>query len=435
MRILRQELYFPLIVAIHFVFWGIDLALYQGAFHDAEADTCFFAYSRTPGDLHPMRIAGEVFSSWVVTVFAFNFLMATRARWVERIFGGLDKMYLIHRRSGVIAVVLLLAHFITVPRDLTAFTVGKPLGFWALVLILIGVVISAAPPIKKRLPYPKWLPIHKLMGVFYTMGVAHAFLVHSLIWELPLTRMYVFGMSAVGVFSWLYRAVFSRWLAPRTAHNVTHVERLPGDVLDLRLSQDGAASFEPGQFAFLTLPGVSKESHPFTLASAPGEPPRFLIKNLGDYTGALPTQIQVGDAALLEAPYGHFTLRHTRHTRQVWIAGGIGITPFISLLSGVGARHVQLFWSVNEASEAFCLEELEEGAERSGVQLIPWFSTERGYLNVDDLLPEGEASEGFWQNTSFLLCGPAGLKDALTDALRKKGVSTRDIHEEAFSFR
>lgn len=122
MRTIKQEHYFPIIILIHFVFWIIDLYLYNGSY-----------------EYTSKHIAGEVFSSWVVTVFAANFLMATRARWVEKIFGGLDKMYLIHRRSGVIAVVLLLFHFIVVPRD-PSFTIGKPMGFYSLVLILNGVI-------------------------------------------------------------------------------------------------------------------------------------------------------------------------------------------------------------------------------------------------------------------------------------------------------
>ena len=136
MKILKQEIYFPIIIAVHFVFWAIDLYFYNGTYKEVSSDTMFFGIIDGTW-ANPHRIMGEVFSSWVVTVFAFNFLMATRAKWVERIFGGLDKMYLIHRRSGVIAVFLLLAHFLIVPRA-ADFNPGKPLGFYALILILIG---------------------------------------------------------------------------------------------------------------------------------------------------------------------------------------------------------------------------------------------------------------------------------------------------------
>lgn len=107
MRTIKQEYYFPLIIAIHFVLWWVALTLYQGAY-----------------EYTSMHIVGEVFSSWAVTVFAANFLMATRAKWIERMFGGLDKMYMIHRRAGVIGFTLLVLHFIVVPRD-PVFTIDQ----------------------------------------------------------------------------------------------------------------------------------------------------------------------------------------------------------------------------------------------------------------------------------------------------------------------
>ena len=102
-------------------FLAIDLYFYNGSFKEVSSDTLFFGELTNVSWKNSHRILGEVFSSWVVTVFAFNFLMATRAKWVENLFGGLDKMYLIHRRSGIIAVTLLIAHFLIVPRDLVEF--------------------------------------------------------------------------------------------------------------------------------------------------------------------------------------------------------------------------------------------------------------------------------------------------------------------------
>ena len=110
MRRIKQENYFPIITFIHFGFWIIDLSLYSGD----------YKYSA-------QHVIGEVFSSWVITVFAVNFLMSTKARWLEKMFGGLDKMYLIHRRSGMIAVILLILHFIVIPKALE-FKIGISIG-------------------------------------------------------------------------------------------------------------------------------------------------------------------------------------------------------------------------------------------------------------------------------------------------------------------
>ena len=106
MRFLKQEIYFPtIVVGIHFFFWTIDLYFYYGSLMDFASDFLF-------GDLNNGswrnvdRISGEIFCSWVVPVFAFGFLMASRMKWIERLFTGLGIMYLIDRRSVITAVVM-----------------------------------------------------------------------------------------------------------------------------------------------------------------------------------------------------------------------------------------------------------------------------------------------------------------------------------------
>ena len=433
MRILKQELYFPLIIGIHFVMWAIDLAMYEGAYVEVQADTFFGEYTNHEG-IHPLRIVGEVFSSWVVTVFAFNFLMATRARWVERIFGGLDKMYLIHRRSGVIAVVLLLAHFITVPRDLTAFTLGKPLGFYAFLLIIIGVILAAAPPLKAKIRYNSWLRLHRFMGLFYVMGVAHALMVNNLIKELPLTRVYVFGMAALGIGSWVYRAFFYRRLHPELAYTLVSINKLDGRTAELRMKAQGEAlMFEAGQFAFFRFPKLNRgEQHPFTIVSQPGDGElRIVIRALGDDTTDLQNSVNAGDAVMVEGPFGHFTLDKTRRRkRQVWIAGGIGITPFLALARALDDRDVRLVWCVPETSAAVFADELSELADScENLTLTVWSSADRGKVSIDKL----ELTEPL--ECTFMICGPSGLKDAMIGQLLAHGVRRSAIHDEEFTFR
>lgn len=75
MRRLKQEIYFPIIVGIHFLFWAIDLYFYNGSFKEISSNTMFFGELTNQSWNNTHRILGEVFSSWVVTVFAFNFFI------------------------------------------------------------------------------------------------------------------------------------------------------------------------------------------------------------------------------------------------------------------------------------------------------------------------------------------------------------------------
>jgi len=431
MRHLRQELYFPIIVLIHFGFWAIDLALYQGSFTEVDADTMFFGLINGTW-ANPHRILGEVFSSWVVTVFAFNFLMATRASWVERIFGGLDKMYLIHRRSGVIAVFLLLAHFLIVPRALE-FNPGKPLGFYAFVLIIIGVILSAAPIFKRKIPYHRWINIHKLMGLFYVMGVIHGIMVDSLIKELPITRVYVFSMAFIGIAAWFYRAFLFNLFNKKLSYSIQNVRDLSGGITEITLKPEGhSLNFLAGQFAFFSFPTINKkEQHPFTISSHPLESTlRITIKGLGDYTNNLHEKLSIGDTSMVEGPYGHFSSSYIKEKDQIWIAGGIGITPFLSLAKDMYTNSVKLFWCVNAEEEAVYVRELEMIAkENPRFSFSIWPSASKGYLSIEKLGIDNPTSKG------FLICGPKPLKESIFRQLKSAGVKQSAIYDEEFAFR
>ena len=431
MRVLKQEIYFPIIIGVHFIFWAIDLYFYKGSFTEVSSDTLLFGVMTNESWFNFSRIFGEVLSSWVVTVFAANFLMATRAKWVEKIFGGLDKMYMIHRRSGIIAVTLLIAHFIFVPRDLVSFNIGKPLGFYALILILIGVIISAVPFFKKKLPYNKWINFHKLMGLFYVMAVIHGTMVHSLIKELPLTRVYVFGMALIGIGAWFYRAFLYGFFNKKLDYEVTSVNDLGNRINEVHLKPIGKVlHFKAGQFAFFTFPSLSKrEQHPFTISSHPlSDNLRVTVKDLGDYTSKV-ASLKKGDVARIEGPFGLFSSKYSKEKEQIWIAGGIGITPFLSLSKDIYMNNVKLYWCVKNKDEAVYSKELAEiSSNNPNFEFIIWYSDEKGFLTVDNL---GEEIK----DKAYLICGPEALKQNIIKQLTAKGVKRDSIYDEEFAFR
>ena len=433
MRTLKQEIYFPIIIGLHLILWVIDIAMYQGDSMEIRSAIFFFFDIENVSYINPYRILGEILSSWVVTVFAANFLMATRAKWVERIFGGLDKMYLIHRRSGVIAVVLLILHYMIVPRDYIDIVVGKLMGFFALVLILLGVIISAVPIFKRKIKYNKWLNIHKLMGLFYVLGVAHSFFVNTLTSELPLVRVYVYGMALIGTIAWVYRAFLFNVFNKKLDYKITEVKNLGHQVTEVVLKPiKKDLQYLAGQFAFFKFPSISKqEQHPFTLSSHPYDNMlRITVKGLGDYTDDLKSKLIVGDSALVEGPYGHFSSSYIKEYDQIWIAGGIGITPFLSLAKDLHPNKVQLYWCVNKKEEAVYVDELQEIVNNNpNIQFTIWSSDESGYLTADKLDTDN------FKNKGYLICGPNAMKESLTKGLLQKGVNRGDIYDEEFAFR
>jgi predicted ferric reductase len=159
---------------------------------------------------------------------------------------------------------------------------------------------------------------------------------------------------------------------------------------------------------------------------------RFTIKALGDYTSTLADKLDVGQPVMVDGPFGHFTNQDNRCDRQIWIAGGIGVTPFLALSDVLNpGTSVDLYWSVREKSEAVYDQELRtlEG-KNSSFRYHLWLTDEQGFLTVNEL---GERDDLL--NCDFLICGPAEMRDAMISQLKEKGISTRQIHFEEFSFR
>ena len=190
--------------------------------------------------------------------------------------------------------------------------------------------------------------------------------------------------------------------------------------------------YKAGQFAFFTFPSISKkEQHPFTLSSHPhDENLRITVKSLGDYTDDLISKISIDNTVKVEGPYGKFSSSYSKEKEQVWIAGGIGITPFLSLIKDYYTNKITLYWCVNSVHEAPYKEELEEIEKNNPLfEFILWDTITKGHINVDDLsLREPK-------NKSYLICGPESLKKNLTRQLINEGVNQQNVYDEEFAFR
>ncbi|MCG8307219.1 MAG: FAD-binding oxidoreductase [Cytophagales bacterium] len=410
----KARIIFPITFILHGLLWHLSIQLFDG-------------------EISIKSIIGEGLSSWVVTVFAFNFLMATRAKWIERIFGGLDKMYVVHRKGAIIGLVVLLLHFIIVPKAEEMYP-GKPMAFFAFLLILIGVIISVAPPMKKKIRYASWLKIHKTMGPIYTLGVLHSFFVPTMISQMPVIRTYTYLFAFVGIGAWIYRAFLYGLFNKKYDYEVDSANKLTKDTLEVKLKPtNGRMRFKPGQFAFLKFTSIeNKEIHPFTISSHPSsEALRFSIKASGDYTQEIQEQVMTGTKVKLEGPFGMFDFTSAKYKDQLWLAGGIGITPFLSFLREVdNSYNIKLAWSVKKMDEAPYHEEISRISLQKENMLYLLQETEK-----DGFLDPVKFAGNWGKDISVFICGPLALRTSFIKQLRPKGISLKNIHFEEFSFR
>lgn len=387
---------------------------------------------------------GEIFATTAMALMACALTLATRAPFLEPFFGGLDRMYVAHKRTALAALTLLLAHLVIIPKD-DFFTPGSYLGLIALLGLWGLALLTLAPrlplPLARfglHLPYHQWKFTHQFIGVFFLLGLLHSFNVEHLTQSsLPLD-LYARGLGALGVAIYLYKVLLDRFVRPTLAYTVEAVRRLNANVTEVTLKPQGRKlQHRSGQFLFVGFPGEVglSEAHPFTISSAPHEPNlRLSIKASGDFTQHLHARLRAGARARIEGPYGALDYK-TGARRQVWVAGGIGVTPFLSWLRDFGAtspHQIDFFYSVRTREEALFLDEIEAAARQHN-----YFTAHLVCTNTDGRLTTDRIAKtcGDLTGAEFYLCGPLPMIESLHRQLRAAGVPDRRIHFEEFNFR
>ena len=192
--------------------------------------------------------------------------------------------------------------------------------------------------------------------------------------------------------------------------------------------------FVPGQFAMIFIEAKDGwHRHPFTMSSAPSERiVRIAVKALGDYTSRLHELVEPGMPAVIGAAHGRFDRRRGTD-RQVWIAGGVGVAPFLSWmrsLDGHLAEDVDFFYSVK--GEPPFSQEIREIAARHGSLHAHLIDTAvDGRLTTEQILAAAGDADGL----SVFMCGPEGMLRAFQTGLEAAGVPSRRIHREYFDWR
>jgi len=389
-------------------------------------------------------------------------LLAARPLLIEPWLGGQDKAYRLHKWLGIAALVLAVLHWLWAKAPKWAVGWGwlerpqrgprpstedlplvyrwlqelrgpaEEIGEWA----FYGVVLLIALALLKRFPYRYFAKVHRLLAPLYLLLVFHGLvLMRPTDWGVPigLLSLLLAGAGSAAALRSLTRKLGQ---TRRAVGEVEALERHPDHRVlrvDVRLKQ-GWPGHQAGQFAFL---GFDRDEglHPFTICSAWQGDGRlsFLIKALGDYTAALPETLKPGDLLTVEGPYGRFDFSGTT-PRQIWVAGGIGITPFIARLQALAqqrdGKQIDLFYSTR-VDHAGTQERLREMAEQAGVRLHVLVAPQQGRLDaaaIARLVPQ-------WREAELWFCGPAGFGQALRGEFQAMGLPAGRFHQELFEMR
>jgi predicted ferric reductase len=390
-------------------------------------------------------------------------MLSLRLRLPEKFFGGLDKLYRSHRALGIAALMFALAHWTLIQapgwfgsgdaagahREHRVAPVVSGLqqvlqsqrglatslgnwGFYALIVLVLIALVS-------RIPYRAFYLTHRLIPAVLLLLVFHSLVLFNYAqWMTPIGI--ALGLFLVGGVVSALSSLAGRIGAGRRATGVvTGLKYYPElRVLqsELEMSKDwpGHAA---GQFAFVH-GGRWEGQHPFTIASAWNPADRkvsFVTKELGDFTSTLSERAQLGAVAHVEGPYGAFTFEDDC-PMQIWIAGGVGITPFIARLRqrhnepGVDRHQVHLFYT-SESDHEEGIGQLAELAEAAAVSFTFLHTPRHGFLTGERV--RAEVPE--WRRASIWFCGPAAFGEAIRSDFTGQGMKRDRFHQEMFGWR
>jgi len=122
--------------------------------------------------------------------------------------------------------------------------------------------------------------------------------------------------------------------------------------------------------------------------------------------------------------------------RQLWIAGGIGVAPFLSWLQTMtpdDGHSIDLLYSVPAEADALYLPELTKASERlPAVRIHPFYTRDQGHLTGAVIAASVAPLDG---TEHVFLCGPTAMVEDLARDLRRRGTPREYLHFEQFSFR
>ncbi len=415
-----------------------------------------WALARPPG-LTTASYVGQLAGAEAVLLFSVGLVLISTLPWVEAWFDGIDRAAIWHRRAAITALVLLLPHIVLSASDGGgggSLAVASTVGIIALVVWAIlprwrsviprplhGVILAAhgapgVPLLRKALGgYDRWRSVHRTTGLFVAAAFVHGLLDESAFGGSAALRWSYVAIGGIGVAFYLYRELLSRYFGSLHDYQVETVRSVGAGLTEITMKPLGrAVCWVPGQFAMVHLEAKDGwHRHPFTISSAPREGVvQVTVKALGDYTSQLAHLIQAGMPAVIEGPHGRF--RHTRGTaRQVWIAGGVGVAPFLSWLRGLEheLHHSVDFFYSNDGPAPFA-EEIHTIAGRFPSLRVHLIDTSvDGRVTVARVL--GAAGEA--NGLSVFMCGPKGMLSALQGDLRRAGIPGARIHREYFDWR
>jgi predicted ferric reductase len=372
-------------------------------------------------------------------LMAWSFVLALRPRFLEPFFGGLDQMYRVHRWAGSFAVVAMFLHTQAEPeikngiRGASRSIANDAEGLAGIAEIMLYVLVGIS--LVRWFPYRYWRWTHKLLGVPFVFASWHFYTAEKTYENASAWGWWFLGFMIAGSGAYVLRVIGRDMLRPGVRYRVSNISR-QGSTTELRLAAvNKPIRHRVGQFAVvkLRIPGL-REPHVFTIASSPEEPElRFFIRDLGDWTAKIQDAALTNAEVIIEGPYGRFQPLPHDDRETVWVAGGVGITPFLSATASLSIRQQPptLIYCVRTRDDATALDALEKAARDGRIDLHLYSSSDGTRFDPAQLA--AVVGPDRLRGAHVAICGPQTLVSDAAAAARRGGAD--EIETEAFDIR
>lgn len=412
-------------------------------------------YPPTPSDERSFWLEFSAALGFIgLAMMAMQFALTARINRIEASYG-VDLILQFHRYTSIVAFFFILAHpiivFINNPETLQLLNfIQAPWRARAAViatLALIAIIVTSIWRKQLNIPYEPWRIAHGILAVVVmAFGLGHVLGVGnylSLFWKSVIWT----GIALAALWLLIYVRLVKPYFMLKKPYLVEAAIPQRGNVWNLVLRPRGheGIHFEPGQFAWITLeisPFRMRE-HPFSFASSAERSDRieFGIKAVGDFTNTI-KDVKPGTKAFLDGPYGVFTTERYEDTAGfVFIAGGIGITPIMSMLITLAERKDErpllLIYSSKTWEDITYREEIEELKDKLDLKVVhvlreppeDW-SGESGYVDKELLkkyIPKRPATR------NYFICAVPKMMDQVEKALHELEVPVTNVHMEHYN--
>ncbi len=400
-----------------------------------------------------LRQLGKSVALVAITILAMQAVLAGRLKSVCKHYG-LDMVLRFHRSMAILSLVLVIAHPILLAASSGTWnlitSLDLPWYIWFGKIALLLLVIQGVTSIwqKQLLDFQTWRRIHNVAPAILVLAFVHSWIAGGDLQALPMKVLWV-ALLGVAVAAYAAHKVIWPLMRKSQLWSVGSVTQETHDVWTLEFEppeDEEPMDYAPGQFHFVTLyrggDRYDGEEHHFTISSSPTSGPTHTstIKNVGDFTSTI-GETEAGDGAMIQGPYGRFSYAvNAPDDRYLMIAGGIGITPIMSMLRHMRDTEadvdVTLIYGNRTREDIVFREELDDIAagEAPNLTVIHVMSREdwdgpTGHVDRDLI---AEHVEEDLSDYSVYVCGPGPMMDEVIPAVLDLGAPEERLYSERF---